>query len=856
MALTATLKTPIAAVADQHTDHAQVAFWPFVQSFATLALIGAVIYLFRLEESIGLVKLMPLILLGFGLHAWLPLRWRLPFHFLLTSAGMLFLLGTWDGSILIFLGLMLFAIVQLPLSVPIRIALLLGATAGLALVRINLIPLAGVGVILPILGAMFMFRSMLYLYEMQFERESAGFWKKINYFFLLPNLIFLIFPVVDYNTFVRNHYSKPAFETYQRGLYMMANGLFHLFLYRLIYYYLLPAPTDVDSLYTLMQFMVASYALIVRLAGIFHFSVGVICLFGFYLPPSFNLYFLANSFSDIWRRINIYWRDFVTKVFYFPIYFRIKKYGTTAGMVIAILLVFAINWFLHGFQWFWIRGSFPLTPQDISFWAIFGVAVAANTYLQTKQRPVIPAYGKFSSGYALRNSFQIVGMFTFMTILWSYWTCNTIAEWLVMVSVIKEAPLAQFLVIIGIGIGLAALVYLGHYLVYLYQKQGDEGISWERVGMPVFNLGLIGMMLFGLPFIHEPLAEKMQADLSPVLEQKLNTYDRELRYRGYYETLLTGTNMTNMLGDAEQKRPDEWRQFSNTGAGIPRGDIMLKELKPNYEVPFKGALFTSNSLGLRDREYMAEKPANTFRIALLGGSIEMGVGVETMETYENLVEDRLNELQILGEDVRIEILNFGISGNHMFQNIKMYEEKAVVFAPDAVIYTAHPNESHRILHSIHKAWASGKDMVYPMLLDFMHEHNFSRVTTFAEYMKVAGPREAEIVQAGYKLLYELIVDNGQLPIWTFIPALDDNEGPTEAEDLKQLLSAIGYFPLIINNAFEGYKKEDLMIAEFDAHPNKKGHELLAEEMLRQILANQPLLDAWRQRMATSDADVQ
>lgn len=199
---------------------------------------------------------------------------------------------------------------------------------------------------------------------------------------------------------------------------MMANGLFHLFLYRIIYYYLLPAPGEVDGLMSLSQYIVASYALIVRLAGIFHFSVGVISLFGFYLPPVFEHYFLAHNFSDIWRRINIYWRDFMTRVFYYPIYFKLKKFGAIFSMVLSILLVFVINWFLHGWQWFWIRGSFPLTAQDTLFWSIFGIAVAINTYIQISSSKTKSQNGEFSWSFAIKRMAQILSMFIAMAILW------------------------------------------------------------------------------------------------------------------------------------------------------------------------------------------------------------------------------------------------------------------------------------------------------------------------------------------------------------------------------------------------------------------------------------------------------
>ena len=822
--------------------HSEIGLWPFIQALFMLGLIAAAIYLFRIEEGIGLVKLIPLVLAGFAINAWIPLSWRLPFHFLLTSGAMLYLLGVRDGSILIGLGLGLFALANVKISINYRIGIVMAATLLLVVFRLEWLPLIGSKVILPVLGAMFMFRMILFLYEMQFERAPAGFWKKLNYFFLLPNLVFVIFPVVDYQTFIRNYYAKPAFETYKKGLMMMANGLFHLFLYRLIYYYLLPAPSAVTDVYSLAQYMIASYALIVRLAGIFHFSAGVICLFGFYLPPTFNLYFLSNSFSDIWRRINIYWRDFVTKVFYFPIYFRLKKYGTISGMVVAILLVFIINWFLHGMQWFWILGSFPLTPQDMSFWAIFGVAVAINTYLQTQSPTRLPKPGVFSPAYALRNSFKIVGMFSIMSILWSYWTCYTITDWLIMVSVIKDAPLHQFGVILLIGLVLVALTYLGHYLAVQFESSKKAGTSFEKMTFPVVNLALAGMVFFGLPFIHQPIANQLQVDIEPVMKTKLNAYDREQQYKGYYETLLVGNNLNTQIWELEQKKPDGWKQFSSLGVDIRRSDIMLKELKPNQSTMFKGALYTSNNLGIRDREYTKEKPPRTIRIAMIGGSIEMGVGVNTDETFENLVEDQINKEKLLGEDVKVEILNFAISGNHLFQNIRMFEVKASQFEPDVVLYTAHSNEEYRILHSIHKAYAVGQDMVYDMLYDIMARHNFTRITPFEEYMRAVEPEKDTIVDQGYDLLLKLANKKNVIPLWVFVPTLDDNEVPGEAERIASLLSKKGFETLVINEAYQNQDKDKLKIAPYDNHPNKEGHKLLAGEMLKKLKENQKLID--------------
>ena len=63
-------------------------------------------------------------------------------------------------------------------------------------------------------------------------------------------------------------------------------------------------------------------------------------LFGFNLPETHHLYFLASSFTDFWRRINIYWKDFMMKVFYYPVVLRAAQARRDRGAVIATALVF------------------------------------------------------------------------------------------------------------------------------------------------------------------------------------------------------------------------------------------------------------------------------------------------------------------------------------------------------------------------------------------------------------------------------------------------------------------------------------------------------------------------------------
>jgi len=87
-------------------------------------------------------------------------------------------------------------------------------------------------------------------------------------------------------------------------------------------------------------------------------------MFGFNLPETHHLYYLATSFTDVWRRINIYWKDFVMKLFFYPMHFKLRRMGSLWALSLATLVTFLATWLLHSWQWFWIRGRPLFNWQD------------------------------------------------------------------------------------------------------------------------------------------------------------------------------------------------------------------------------------------------------------------------------------------------------------------------------------------------------------------------------------------------------------------------------------------------------------------------------------------------------------
>ena len=117
-----------------------------------------------------------------------------------------------------------------------------------------------------------------------------------------------------------------------------------------------------------MLFLVSNYLLYLHVSGQFHLACSVLHIFGFSLPETHNRYLVASSFTDYWRRINIYWKDFMVRVVFNPVAFRLKRRPQWLALSVATTAVFLTTWILHAYQSFWLRGTWAFSWHDTLFW--------------------------------------------------------------------------------------------------------------------------------------------------------------------------------------------------------------------------------------------------------------------------------------------------------------------------------------------------------------------------------------------------------------------------------------------------------------------------------------------------------
>ena len=564
-----------------------------------LGLLAVIIRQFQIESS-AFLRLALLAFGGFAVHYFLPASVKLPFFVLLSLSGILLVMGPTTGLIPIVLGLVLIGACHLPIRFSLRVGILLALGAGFAVLRTGAVASPWSSAVWPILGAMFMFRLIVYMYDLQHEKGPSSAWRSLAYFFVLPNVCFPLFPVIDFKTFRRTYYDQPANAIHQVGVNWMIRGITHLILYRVIYYYLAIGTSDIVTARDLAQYLVTNFLLYLRVSGQFHLVIGMLHLFGFRLPETNHLYCLSSSFTEFWRRINIYWKDFMIKVFYYPAYFRLRKLGETKALVLATFFVFAVTWFLHSYQWFWLRDSFPVKPQDVAFWGVLALLVVVNSLYEMKRKRKRTAGASRWSFRALAiMGVKTVGTFAAIITLWSLWTADSFESWFSMWSV-SVRP-SDVTVLLGgdprLRRGAAVILAWTASPLPAAKSRRAAGTSFVSAATLVF------LALAGLPQVYERLTPETGSVVASLKSGKLSRRDMAALERGYYEDLLEVNRLDNQLWEVYMNKPLEWLDVQSTGLVRFTGDFLQRELVPSRVATDNFSTVSTNRWGMRDQEY-------------------------------------------------------------------------------------------------------------------------------------------------------------------------------------------------------------------------------------------------------------
>ncbi|MFC4312492.1 hypothetical protein ACFPN2_25640 [Steroidobacter flavus] len=819
--------------------------WPII---AQLALIVLIAHVYQLEGA-PFRNVLWLTSAGFLISIALPVQYRLPLFTCVSLAAIFVVFGLADGAWLIALGLTLIGICHLPIALRLRIALLILVGAGLAALRMGTIGSPWTAAIWPILGSMFMFRLILYARAMKNDQGERTWWSSLAYFFMLPNVAFPLYPVVDYQAFRRTHFDTDETAIYEQGILWIARGLVHLVLYRFVYHNLLTDPADVTRLSDLVQLMLGTFLLYLKVSGQFHLIVGLLHLFGFRLPETHKLYYLAHGFTELWRRINIYWTDFMMKTVFYPLYFRVKRFGPAMAVGISTAAVFVTTWLLHSYQWFWLRGGFPLTLPDALFWGVLGALVVRGAL---KELRATKALKRRAAGWDFKMGVRAATTFFLFCLLWSLWSTESVGQWIWMLASAGEVDVKGIALLLGI---FGVILILGGF-----DWEASKRTSSSRWRQPWVRsmASLMFLLLISLPAIRDLGPQPWGNAMASLRNTGLNVQDAAKHHRGYYEQLDVRGQINAALAAADD--PSEWLAPAEAGIIRNREDRIERDLYPSLDLVWNGKPFTTNTFGMRDREYSLQKPAGTYRIALLGPSHVMGNGVADGETFEHLIEQRLNKERAGATQRNFEILNFAVDGFTLPQQLALLEDRVLQFAPDMVIvnhYHRGRMMTERYLGKITWKGIPVSDDLRAILaragIDRVDRGSVPVPTELGRALaRNAGlnPRmpqgefEARVRRVSNDVndwalerIATVVRDNGALPAVLALNAVID-DAPAEIPNIEAIRRA-EYLVFDLFDVFPAQDRAALRVAPWDDHPNAMGHQLIADALYAQLIRALP-----------------
>ncbi len=809
-----------------------------------LALVAVAVRLLNIESP-AFESVLTLALAGFLVHHFLPASWRIAFFAALSMATVPLVFGWQAGMWLLALGGLLIALCHIPVAFHVRVALIVALALALALARKQVLPLLAAipPTIWPILGSMFMFRLIVYLYDLKHEAAPFSAIRAAAYFFMLPSVCMPLFPVVDYKTFQRSFYNADPLQLYQTGVKWILRGLIHLLLYKAVYFLAVVEPGSVLNGTDAARYMVSTFLLYLKISGLFHIIVGLLHLYGFGLAETHHFYLFSSSFTDFWRRINIYWKDFIQKIIFNPAYFRLRKHGETFAVATATLIAFAATWLLHSYQWFWIRGDFPIVWSDIVFWFGLGVVVLVNVLLETRkgrQRTLVKPVRTFRDDAVLAA--KIAATFVAICVLWTIWSTPNVAELTNLWRAILNSGPKDLLVLFGIpaAVGILGALFRNRKRETAGTRTDDRTFMVQAGAVTLTACLLIGLALY--PSLIQPVSPALANLITDLRDRnQLNAADEMKMVRGYYEDLGDAGRFNNELGMMFGVAPADWK-----------GTIPTKETKDAVEVQFipstttpaTGTVFAINSFGLRDREYPRAHDSGTFRIGLVGSSHDMGWGVSGDQTYENVVEDRLNKELGPVTGKKFEIMNFSYKGYGPTQKLAVIEERMFPYRPDAVLYVANTTEFLWMFKSASKLARNALLDQFPYVADAIERAglNSAALPDDEALARKLAPFAEDALAALLRRFREEALAHDASPALVLLEIPKDGRARRpEFDRLASIGRTAGLPVLDLQGAFAKVRdRQSLWVAPWDNHSNAEGHRLLADRLYA-LLVQQDLV---------------
>jgi GDSL-like Lipase/Acylhydrolase family len=300
-----------------------------------------------------------------------------------------------------------------------------------------------------------------------------------------------------------------------------------------------------------------------------------------------------------------------------------------------------------------------------------------------------------------------------------------------------------------------------------------------------------------------------------------NSGDLERMERGYYEVLTRSDRGLDLITATKSDPPP-------TDFGpltLPVADVREYVLKPGLSTRHRGATWTTNARGMRDRDYPTRKPEGTYRIALAGDSIGAGWGVDDGQGFEPTWERALSRSSM------VEIWNHAVPGLAPGQRWDHFTREGWASNPDLVVFQGTPADfgwDDRKLRSLLPKGIGWEVPSYKESLAIAHARPGGDEES---YKKTLRPLREAILAGVYRTVAIDCRSKRIASVWLLLPRVGKATPTLERKRLVDLARGAGFTHIVdLSDAFDGLDPAALAIGPHDFHPNASGHEILARRL--------------------------
>jgi len=454
----------------------------------------------------------------------------------------------------------------------------------------------------------------------------------------------------------------------------------------------------------------------------------------------------------------------------------------------------------------------------------------------------------------IRLGLRTVAMFCTLAILWSLWSAESTVDWIWMwrsATVASFSEIAIIVVVLIAGVALAAWPWGAPTL------RSNDRLPFYRNQTVRALATLAGLALLSVPNVREMAPTPARGFVASLQNPGLSSADAALRVRGYYEQLdqrgaINGQALWQELG----QKPSTWTELGTDNILLTHHDFLTTSLKPSYSFVWNGKLTSTNRWGMRDKEYALAKPTGTIRIAILGPSLTMGNGVNDSEVFDNVLEKRLAS-EPIGSKRHVEVMNFGVNGYALPQQLALLESQVFRFKPDIVILSESPFFRDGISRFLRRTLWEGISIPYPELQSILAKRGlypldttgvaipFSIVRRGASLMGIDSrmtwqESRARIQAASLDVarwattrMGSEIRAHGAVPVLLAIPPADPLPKYPDRW-LSDVGRDAGMVTLNLQHLFDGQDLSALRVAPWDNHPNAAGHRMIADALYNEL----------------------